>query len=113
MSLEAAGTWFWNVRKVNNTILHTVGELACYNVVMLFPDRSEYHLTYWPFFLLSNLAQIYCAQKPGLMPSEWTLAILFNVHRFPMDQEGNEQILVEFNFAHGTEIRHQSTVGCS
>ena len=56
-----------------------------------------------------NWAQLYCAQKHGLVPSKWTLGILFNVHGIPLDEHGNEQIQVGFNMAHGTEIVHQST----
>ena len=39
------------------------------------------------------------------------MGILFNVHRFPLDQHGNEQIQVGFILAHGTDILHQSTWG--
>jgi hypothetical protein len=77
---------------------------------MLFPERSEHHLTYLALFLM-NLAQLHCAQKHGLVPSAWTSGILFNVHKFPLDQHGNKQIQVGFNLAHGTEILHQSTWG--
>ena len=45
------------------------------------------------------------------MPSIWTFGILFNVHKFPLDLYGNEQIQVGFNLAQGTEILHQSTWG--
>ncbi|MFM7987909.1 MAG: hypothetical protein ACKPKO_52210, partial [Candidatus Fonsibacter sp.] len=39
------------------------------------------------------------------------MGILFNVHRFPLDQHGNAQLQVGFNLAHGTGIIDQSTWG--
>ena len=57
------------------------------NVVMLFPERSAHHLTYLAMFL-RNFAQLYCSQKHNLVPSEWALGLLFNVHRCPMDKYG-------------------------
>ncbi len=54
---------------------------------------------------------LYCAQKHGLVPSEWTFGILFHVHKFPLGEHGQEHIQVGFNLAQGTEIRHESTWG--
>ncbi len=72
------------------------GELGCYNVVMMSPERSEYRLTYFGSAQKNNLAQLYCAEKQGLVPNAWTLGILFNVHKFPfLDQDGNEQSQVD------------------
>ena len=34
---------------------------------MLFPERSEHHLAYLAL-VLGNVAQLYCAQKQGLVP---------------------------------------------
>ena len=70
-------------------------ELGCRNVATLFLERSEHHLAYLAIFLRS-LAQLYCAQKHNLVPVEWTLGILLNVHRFPLGQHGHEQIQVGF-----------------
>jgi hypothetical protein len=39
------------------------------------------------------------------------LGILFDVHRSPIDRDGNAQIQVGFNLAHGTDILHQSNWG--
>ena len=86
------------------------GELGCYNVVMLFPERSQQYLTYLAL-LLKNLAQLHCAQKHGLVPSEWTLGILFNVHKLPLGKHGTKQNQVGFNLVHGTQILHHSAWG--
>ena len=55
-----ACAWFYNMRKCNKTILDMFGELGCHNVVMLFLERSEHHLTYL-VLLLRSFAQLYCA----------------------------------------------------
>ena len=49
------------------TILDMFGALGCYNVVVWSPERSEPNLTYLALFI-RNLAQLYCAQKQGLVP---------------------------------------------
>ena len=82
MSLGEAATWFYIIWTTNNTILDMFGELGCYIVVMLFPERSEYHLTYLALFL-TNLAQLYWAQQQGLLPNEWTFGVILNVHKAP------------------------------
>ena len=46
-----------------------------------------------------------------MVPDDCTLGILSNAHKFPLDLDGNAQIQVGFNLAHGTEILHQSTWG--
>ena len=58
-----------------------------------------------------GLAQCYMAHNNNIMPIDWSLGILYNVHKFPIYKEGNEQIQLGFNLAHGTEILHQSTWG--
>ena len=45
MSLEEPSSWFLNMWTGKKTLLEMFGELGCYNVVMLFPERSEQHLT--------------------------------------------------------------------
>ncbi|MFM7984778.1 MAG: hypothetical protein ACKPKO_36195, partial [Candidatus Fonsibacter sp.] len=46
--LEDATTWFFNIWNCNNTILDMCGGVAIYNnVVMMFLERSEYHLNSW------------------------------------------------------------------
>jgi hypothetical protein len=110
MPLEEACKWFDFIWTGQKTILDLFTECACTNVVLLFPERSEYHLTYLALFL-RNLAQLYTAQKHNVLGSDWSLGILFNVHRFPLDRDGNEEIQVGFNLAHGTEVLHQSTWG--
>ena len=107
-SLKGARTWFLNYLVGDDTRWDMCVELGCHNVLMLFLERSEHHLTYLATFY-RNLAQLYCAQKHKLAPVEWTLGILFNVHRSPLDQHGNEQVQVGFNLAHGIDILHQST----
>jgi hypothetical protein len=110
MSLEEACKWFDLIWSGQKTILDLFTDCGCTNVVMLFPERSEFHLTYLAL-LLRNLAQLYTAQKHNVLGSDWTFGILFNVHRFPLDKQGNEQIQVGFNLAHGTEVLHQPTWG--
>ena len=46
VSLDDAKTWFLIIWAGKNTILDMFVELCCRNVVMLFPERSEHHLTY-------------------------------------------------------------------
>ena len=46
VSQEDAKTWFLIIWAGNGTILDMFVELGCHNVVMLFPERSEHHLTY-------------------------------------------------------------------
>ena len=71
VSLEEAKTWFTSIGAGKNTILDTFGKLGCYHVVMWFPERTGHHLVDLALSL-TNLAQLYCAQKHGLVPSEWT-----------------------------------------
>ena len=85
-------------------------EIASLNVVMLFPERSEHNLGYLDC-TLRNLAQLYCAQKHGVVPSARTFWIIFNVTQVHLDLDGNEQIQGGFNLAHGTETLHQSIWG--
>ena len=90
MSLEGAQRWFLNIWTGKQTLSELFWELGCYNVVMLFPERSAHHLTDLALFI-KNLAQLYCAQKHGLAPSEWTCGMIFNAHRFPLGEHGQEQ----------------------
>ena len=50
-----------------NTLLEMFGERGCYNVVMLFPERSEQHLTYLAFFVIEELGPtLLCPEaRPG------------------------------------------------
>ncbi|MFM7979480.1 MAG: hypothetical protein ACKPKO_09210, partial [Candidatus Fonsibacter sp.] len=110
MPLEQSITWFFNIWTGNKTMLDMYMDIDCHNVVMLFPDRSEYHLSYVAL-LLRNLAQLYIAHQNNILQVEWCLGILSDVHRFPMDREGNEQIQLGSNLADGTGIPNQSTWG--
>ena len=56
-----------------------------YNVVMLFPEISEQRLSYLAL-LLRNMYQLYMAQNNNILPVDWSLGILFYVHKFPMDK---------------------------
>ena len=110
MDFEGAKQWFKDIGSAKKTLLDLFTDCQCNNVVMLFPERSENHLTYCAL-LLRNLAQLHTAQKFNHLGSDWTLGILFNIHRFPLDIHGQEQVQVGFNLAHGTEVLHQSLWG--
>ena len=105
-----AQKWFYQIWTGEDTIVEMRQELQCTNVVMMFPARSQHNLTYLAL-VLRNLAQHYCAQTHNLVEEDWNLGILFNVHKFPVDEHSNKQIQVGLNLAHGTEILHQSTWG--
>ena len=75
---------------------------------MLFHERYMHNLTSVDLFLEELSPALPCPASQ-YVPDVWTVGIIFNVHRFPMDLDGNEQIQVGFHLPHGTDLRHQST----
>ena len=110
MVFDQAEIWHKAIWTGAKTLLDLFRETGCNQVVMLFPERSQHHLMYLSI-LQRNMAILYTAQKHGVLPDDWQFGILFNVHRFPLDDHGEPLVQIGMNLAHGTEVLHQSLWG--